>query len=132
MSASLPAPPATRGLLDALRALGVTLGETLHVRGALLALEVRDEIDRRQAMLVLAGLGVAFVHLALLLAALLVVAIFWDTHRIAALGTVTVLYLACGAVALIALRARLAASADPFAASLGELERDLASFRADP
>jgi uncharacterized membrane protein YqjE len=132
VSASYPAPPAARGLLDALRVFGRTLNETLHVRGALFALEVREEVERRKAMLLLAALGAAFLHLALLLAALLVVVAFWDTHRIAATAAMAGLYLACGVAAFLALRARIAASPEPFAATVGELERDLAELHPAP
>jgi uncharacterized membrane protein YqjE len=83
-------------------------------------------------MLLLASLGVAFLHLALLLLALFVVAIFWETHRIAAIGAMAALYLAVGMAALMGLRARLAASPDPFAATLGELQRDLEQLQPSP
>ena len=68
--------------------------------------------------------------MALLLFTLLVVVIFWDTHRVAAIGLVALLYLACGAGALIRYRMDGAKSPAPFEATLGELERDLMELRA--
>src|SRR6187549_1089211 len=118
---------APRGLLDALRAMGGTLNEILHTRAALFSVELREELERRKRMLALAALGFAFLHTALLLATLLVTVLFWDTHRIAAIGAMTVLYLGCGAFAVKRLRDEAAASPAPFAATLGELEQDLAS-----
>ena len=133
MSTGMPAQPAARrGLVDALRVFGRTLNETLQVRGALFALELREEVDRRKTMLLLAALGAAFLHLALLLLALLVVVAFWDTHRIAATGAMAALYLACGMGALLALRAQLATSPAPFAASLDEIRHDLAELHPTP
>jgi uncharacterized membrane protein YqjE len=124
------APPASRGLLDALRAIGGTLNEILHIRGALFAVELQEEIERRKQMLVLAALGLAFLHTALLLLTLFVVVVFWDTHRIAAIGAMATLYLACGGAALVRLRHEARASPAPFAATLSELQQDLAGLRA--
>jgi uncharacterized membrane protein YqjE len=124
------APPAARGLVDALRAAGGTLLEILETRGALFAVELREEIERRKRMLALAACGFAFLHTALLLATLLVAVVFWDTHRVPAIVAMTALYFGCGAVALRRLVALAESSPAPFAATLGELDQDLASLRA--
>ena len=124
--------PPPRGLLEALRALGGTLNETVRVRGGLFAVELREEVQRRKEMLVLAAFGAAFLHTALLLLTFFVAVVFWDTYRVPAIGAMTIVYLACGAAVFVRLRARIAASPDPFAASLGELRRDLAEWRSSP
>lgn len=111
--------------MDALRAIGRTLGEVARVRGALFAVELREEIARRRSMLMLAALACVLLHMALLLASVLVLALFWDSHRIVAIATMTALYLGCGLAALLRLRAEAAASPAPFAASLAELDQDL-------
>ncbi len=128
MDAAAAAAP--RGLPDALRAIGATLGRMAGVRGALFALDLREELQRRAHMLGLAAAVLAFAQLALLLFALLVVAAFWDTHRLAALAAMATHYHACGCGALVLLRARLAASPPPFASTVAELGADLASLRA--
>ena len=125
-----PSPPAPGGLLVSLRAMGATLNEIVRVRGALFAVELAEEVQRRKHALILAGLAAAFLHMALIVLTLFVVVIFWDTHRVAAIGLVAVLYLACGAGALIRYRIHGARSPAPFEATLGELERDLAELRA--
>ena len=117
------------GLLDSLRAMGGTLNEIVRVRGALFAVELREELLSRRDMLVLALVGVVFLHMALVLLTLLVVAAFWDTHRMGAIGAMVVLYLACGATAFVRLRVKVASSPAPFAATLGELDQDLAALR---
>lgn len=121
--------PVPGGLLGALRAIGATLGETARVRGALLGVELREELERRRQQLVLAMLAVALLHMAFLLLSLFIAVVFWDTHRVAAVGIMATLYLAFGAAALIRLRLAVAASPAPFAATLGELDRDLAALR---
>lgn len=126
------APHARGALLSALRAFGGTLAEIFGVRGALLAIEAREEIERRRQMLLLAALGLGFLHAALLLLALFVTVAFWDAHRLAAVGAMTILYLCLGGAALRRLRREAAACPPPFAASMAELERDLAALRASP
>lgn len=118
------------GLRDALRAAGATLNELLRVRGALFAVELREEIERRKHLLALAVIGAVFLHMALVLLTLLVAVTFWDTHRIGAIAAMAVLYLGCAAAAFIRLRVRAAASPVPFAATLCELGQDLAPLRA--
>jgi uncharacterized membrane protein YqjE len=121
-------PAGPRGLAEALRAMGATLGEIVRVRGALLGLEAREELQRRQHMLVLAVAGAVLLHMALLLVSLLVVAAFWDGNRLLAIGGMAVFYAACAGVAVMRLRHQVATSPEPFAASLRELERDFAAM----
>ena len=121
--------PASGGLMYALRAIGGTLNEVVRVRGALFAVELREEVERRKHMLLLAAFATAFLHTALLLLTLFIAVVFWDTYRVAAIGAMTIVYLLCGTVALMRLRVAIAESPGPFAASLGELKRDLAEMR---
>lgn len=121
------APPG--GLLAALRAMRATLGEAACVRGSLFAIELREEIERRKQMLALGALAFALLHTAFLLLTALVAVAFWDTHRVAAVGSMAIAYVALGAGTLLLLRSRLAAGSAPFAGTLGELERDFAQLR---
>ena len=120
--------PAPGGLLAALRAIGATLGETVRVRGALLGVEFREEMERRKRMLVLVALAATFLHMALALLTLLVAVAFWETHRVAAIGGLAALYACLGAAAILRLRMQAASSPAAFAATLGELDRDLAAL----
>ncbi len=113
--------------MAALRALGATLNEAVRVRGSLFCLELREEARRGRNMLALALVGAAFLHIALLLAAMLVAAAFWETHRLEAIGGIALLYAACGCAALARLRAEAVPAA--FEASRAELARDLADLR---
>src|SRR5688572_10242785 len=122
-------PPATAGLLEALRAAGTTLNELVRVRGALFSVELREEVLRRKEMLVLAAVGFAFLHTAFLLFTFLLAAAFWDSYRYAALGAMTALYAACGSAIFWRLRMASQAKPAPFAATLAELDRDLDGLR---
>jgi uncharacterized membrane protein YqjE len=107
-----------------LRALGAALFEVVATRTELAVVELREEGDRRKEELVLAAVGALFLALGLLLVALLVVVLFWDTHRMVALGGVTALYLGIAAFAFLRLRAKVAAAPQPFEATLRELAAD--------
>jgi uncharacterized membrane protein YqjE len=116
-------------LLNALRAFAATLEGTVRLRGQLFGVELREEIERRKQMLLLAVIGAVFLHMALVVLTFFVAVLFWDTHRIAALGAMALLYLALGAFAILRLRAAAAASPPPFAATLSELDKDLGVLR---
>jgi uncharacterized membrane protein YqjE len=52
------------------------------------------------------------------------VVLFWDTHRLMAMGGMTLLFLAIGVGALLVLRARARAAPRPFETTLRELSAD--------
>jgi uncharacterized membrane protein YqjE len=112
------------GPIPSLRALGATLLELVGTRGELALVELREEGERRKEMLGLALAGALFLGLGLLLAALFVVAVFWETYRLAAIGAVTFLYLGIAAAAFARLREKLRASPPAFEATLRELAAD--------
>lgn len=112
------------GPVASLRDLAATLLEMVGTRVELAIVELREEGERRKDMLVLAAAGGLFVALGLLLAALFVVVLFWDTHRLAAAGAVTVVYLGIAAFAFMRLAAKRRASPPPFEATLRELAAD--------
>jgi uncharacterized membrane protein YqjE len=125
MGARLPATPVAGGLFHALRAIGATLADMACLRGALASVELREEIERRKELLVLAIGGALFLHTAFLLLAVAVAALFWDTHRMAALGTMIALYFAIGAGLFLKMRLDAARAPGPFAATLHELGEDI-------
>jgi uncharacterized membrane protein YqjE len=117
--------PAGTGPLSSLRALGAAFAALVGTRVQLLVLEFREEGERRKEMLALVLVSGLFLALGLLLAAFLVVVVFWDTHRIAAISAVTALYLGIGAWAFVRLLGKIRGSPPAFQASLAELASDL-------
>ena len=117
------------GPVDSLRALGATIVEALETRVELALVELREEGERRKAMLVLAVTGALFVSMGLLLAAFVFVVFFWDTHRLAAITGVTLLYLGVGAGAFLRLREKARSAPPPFEATLRELAADREMLR---
>src|SRR5450759_5483632 len=99
-------PPNHRGtgLSGSLRALGATLLALVGARAELITIELQEATERARQKLVLVVLAALFLAMGLLLAALLVVVLLWETHRILAAGGVTLLYLGIGGWALVRLR----------------------------
>jgi uncharacterized membrane protein YqjE len=112
------------GPLDSLRALGATLMALIGTRTELLVVELREETERRKEMLILGGIAAVFLGLGLLLVALFIVVVFWDTYRIAAAAAVTVVYMGVGAWALLQLKEKSRTSPPPFEATLAEFAKD--------
>jgi uncharacterized membrane protein YqjE len=125
---STPPPP---GIAASLRALGATLQDIVATRVELAVVELREMREHGKAVLVLGVLAAIFGALGLLLAAMFVVLVFWDTHRIAAAGGVTALYLAIAAVALLRLRTRSLEAKTPFEATLREFMADRETLAGD-
>jgi len=113
-----------QGLSGALARLSGALVDFGRTRLELASVEFAEERERtfeRMLLLVTAALGFGF---ALLAASAFVVVWFWDTHRLVALGAITVAYALVGIVAAVRLRDRQRNAPKPFAATLAELERD--------
>ena len=121
--------PRGSGLHDSLRALGATLLALLCARGELIALELQEERARAGRKLVLAVLSALFLAMGMLLAALLVVLLYWDTHPLLAGGGVTSLYLGIGAWSFLRLRKISDDGPPPFSATMGEFANDLRLLR---
>jgi uncharacterized membrane protein YqjE len=111
------------------KALGANVVSLLRLRAELIAVELEEETARRKRLLVLAAVAGVFALATLLLVAFLLVAIFWDTYRVAALAAVTLAYGLAGAWAWFRFRDVAANSPPPFAATLAEFRKDLEIFR---
>jgi uncharacterized membrane protein YqjE len=119
------------GLAHSLRRLAGTLLAILQTRLELLATEVEEEKLRLGSLLGFAAAAFFFLGFGVLLLALLLTVLLWDSHRLLALGAMTALFLGAGAVsAFVALR-RASAGSKLFAASLAELARDRDALRDD-
>ena len=124
-----PPNPLGTGLPSALRALGATLLALVCARVKLIAVELQEERARAGQKLVMVVLAALFLAMGMLLAAFLVVVLFWDTHRMLAAGGVTLLYLGIGGWALVRLREMNHSSPPPFSATMSEFAGDLRLLR---
>lgn len=122
--------PAAR-LIDSVRESSALLLGLLGTRIALLSHEVDIEAGRLRTSAILLIGALVCLALAVTLLVLLVIAAFWDTHRLAAIGGSSVVLIAAAAALAWASRLRMAASPRPFAATLQELSADCAALRGE-
>jgi len=118
------APASRRGLRTAAAQFADTLLGLGRTRLELAAVEFEEARARAAERLVLSLVAGLCFALAVLVASMLVVVLFWDTHRIAALCAVTIVYALLGLVALWRIALQRKTEKPAFAATLAELERD--------
>lgn len=120
-----PAP----GLLGSARRLLRTSLGLLATRLQILGTEVEEEQIRfSELVLLLAGIVFCF-FTAVLLAVVLIVVLFWETHRLATLGVFTAVFFAAGIAGLAVLQRRRRRRSKLFSATLGEIAKDLERIR---
>jgi len=114
----------TGGLRRALaRAAGAAI-ELVRTRVELAAVEFAEQRERAKLTILLGVVAATFFAFAILCASALVVLLFWDTHRVAAIAVVTLVHLAVGAGALWRLKTVQREATPPFGQTLAELDRD--------
>ncbi len=115
----------TGGLFDSLRALIATLVAMAQTRVELFGTEVEEELHRVVALVVGSMIVLALASLALLFSAFVLIAAFWDTHRVAAVASVAVGFIALAGLSYFIVRERTRRRSRFLSATLGELEHDL-------
>jgi uncharacterized membrane protein YqjE len=112
------------GLLDSLRRLAATLVATLQTRLEIVATEVEEEKARLARIAVLAALAGFCLALAVNLAVLFLVVLFWDTNRLLAIGVLAGVFAAAGLALGLALRSAVAQRPRLLSATIAELRKD--------
>lgn len=110
--------------MESLKRLVRTLLAIGQTRLELLSNELEEERIRLTRILVIGGLTLFFFGLALLLATVFLVVLFWDSHRLLMIGGLTGLFTLAGLLALNTFRAMCRERPRLFAASIGELGKD--------
>lgn len=105
--------------------IGATLVAMLHTRLELAAVEVQEEARRLSGYLAWTLMAVLLGAGAVLFAALFVVLLFWDSYRLAAVGSMAVLLALAGFFILSRVQASFAAKPALFEATRKELRNDL-------
>lgn len=116
--------PPGKGLLESLKTLAGTLVAIVHTRLELFSTDLEEERARLATLFVLMLVALFCIGVGVILAALLIVVAFWDTHRLLALGGLTGLFLIGGLSASWIAQYKLRNKPRLFAASLAELYRD--------
>ena len=111
------------------RRLTGTLIAIVSTRLELLANELQEERLRLTQMLLLALIALFLIGTGLILLNAFIVVLFWDSHRLLALGLLCVVYLVAGVAVTMSLRAKAQAGSKLFAASLAEFDKDRQALR---
>ncbi len=113
-----------RGLIDTIRDMAATLVAMAHTRLDLLSTDLEEDREHWMSLAVTAVFAVFCLGIGVVLAVLLVVVFFWDTHRMLVLGLLAGVFLAAGLAA--GRQVKHLASAKPrlFTSSLSELFKD--------
>lgn len=113
-----------KGLFESLSALSATLVAMLYTRLELLSLDIEEERAHAILQLVLALTALFFIGVGVVLAALLLAVVYWETHRILVLGILAGSFLLAGLVAGGFALHKIRTKPRLFAASLSELHKD--------
>jgi uncharacterized membrane protein YqjE len=117
------------GFLAAGGRIAATLAAMVGTRLELAAVEFQEDARRLLGHVAWTLLAVFLAAGALLLAALFVIAIFWDTYRLQAVGGMAVLFGALAGIILMKVRASMTAEAPLLSATLAELRNDVDYLR---
>lgn len=112
------------GLLGSLRNFAATLIAVVQTRLELLSTEVEEEWLRLLQILVSTFIALFFMALGIAMLTLLVVTLFWDTHRTLVTILFAALYLGIGVYFSWVVRAKVRGKSKLFSASLIELAKD--------
>jgi len=117
-----------RGLLKSIANLLATAIGIAHTRLELLSTEVQQEVHRAAALLVWMLIALLAAGMGLFMAALVIIFLFWDTHRLMASIAVTAGFALIAATAALVLRAKVRGRPRLLDATLTELAKDRASL----
>lgn len=111
-------------MLGSIRRLLSTLTSIASTRLELLANELHEERLHIEQMLLYFFSALFFLGMGVLLLTAFVVVLFWDTHRLAALGFLGAAFLLCGVLLAGKLQALARQRTGLFSESLAELAKD--------
>lgn len=121
--ADTPNQPA-EGLLNSLKNLTVTLIAIIHTRLELISTDLEEGRERFISLLAMAFISLFSLCFGAVLLTILIVVVFWDTHRLLVLGSLTGLFLIAGAALGAVVVGKLKSMPRMFEASLAELIKD--------
>ncbi len=120
------------GLFDSLKTLAATLIAMGHTRLELFSTEIEEERVRLSSMLLWTLVALFFAALCIMLLTLLLLVVFWDTHRLLVLGILALLFLLGAVMARRVVLDKAKVRPRLFASSLAELSKDREQLTARP
>ena len=129
-----PEGPAERGhgpvasLFTSIAQMLATAIGIAQTRLELLATELQEEVHRVAEIMVYTAVALLAAGVGLFLLALVVIFVFWDTHRLAASIAVTATFFLIAVVAGLVLRAKVHAKPPMLDGTIAELKKDRAAL----
>lgn len=114
----------TGGILDSVRQFSATFVGLLHTRIEIVATEIEEERVRLRHSLLLAIIAGFSLAVAALLAVMFLVVLFWDTHRLVAMGVLFLVFFGIGAGCVMTLVRAARSRPRLFSTTLAELAKD--------
>jgi uncharacterized membrane protein YqjE len=99
-----------------------------HTRVELLSTELQQEVHRAAEIMVWTAVALLAAGIGLFLLALVVIFVFWDTHRLLASIVVTAVFFLMAGLAAFVMRAKVRSKPRLLDATLTELAKDRASL----
>jgi len=112
--------------------IGANLVAMLRTRLELAAIELQEETHRLLGYLAWGVAAAFFAVVAVLLAILFVLVLFWDTHRLLAVGGMTLLFALGSLLAFLKVKGELSSRPPIMAATLAELRKDAQAVKGEP
>lgn len=117
-------PSESQGLLASLTALAATLVAIAHTRLDLLSTDLDEEREHFSSMLMLTLTALFFLGLGVVLTTILLVAFFWESHRILVLGLIAGCFFSVSLAAWGRAMYKTRTKPRLFAVSMAELLKD--------
>jgi len=89
---------AAEGLLSSLKNLALSLVAIIHTRLELISTDLEEGRERFISLLALAFISLFSLCFGAVLLTILIVVVFWDTHRLLVMGSLTALFIIVGAL----------------------------------
>ena len=105
--------------------VAATLAAIVQTRLALAAVEMEEESLRFLSYLALAMLALLCLFVGLVLIVFLVIVLFWDTHRIAAIAITAAVFILAALGTLLGVRASFRSKPKLLSCTMSELNKDL-------
>lgn len=111
-------------IIETMGRIGGTLVAMVQTRLALAAVEIEEEADRLLGYFVLALLSLILFGMAMLLVAITIIMVFWDSYRLEAAVAMAAAFGIASAVVAVKLKSGFASRPRMLAATLAELNKD--------
>jgi uncharacterized membrane protein YqjE len=111
--------------------LAATLLAMVRTRLELASVEMEEQSQRYLGYLLMSLLALFLFGVAIVLAALFVIILFWDTYRIAAVLGMAAVFAGAAGVIGMKVKSGFASQPPPLAATIGELRKDIEFLQAE-